>query len=49
MDSDSQKLRWTDALLRAFTVRRAVGLLICSVGCLLLLGSLAEQIMKNRY
>jgi len=27
MDSDSQKLRWTDALVRAFTVRRAVGLL----------------------
>jgi len=46
MDSDSHKLRWTDALVRAFTVRRAVGLLICSVGCLLLLGSLAEQIMN---
>lgn len=33
-------------LLRALTVRRVVGLLICSVGCVLLLGSLAEQVMN---
>ncbi|HAV34915.1 MAG TPA: ZIP family metal transporter, partial [Massilia sp.] len=42
MDPDSHKLRWTDALARAITVRRVIGLLICTVGCLLLLGSLAE-------
>ncbi|MCC2955684.1 ZIP family metal transporter [Massilia sp. IC2-477] len=33
-------------LLRALTIRRVVGLLICSVGCILLLGSLAEQVMN---
>lgn len=34
------------ALLRALTFRRVVGFLICSIGCILLLGSLAEQIMN---
>lgn len=34
------------SLLRLLTFRRVVGLLICSVGCILLLGSLAEQIMN---
>src|SRR5690606_38450363 len=34
------------ALLRALTFRRVVGFLICGVGCILLLGSLAEQIMN---
>ncbi|BDT59325.1 ZIP family metal transporter [Massilia varians] len=34
------------ALLRALTLRRVVGFLICSVGCILLLGSLAEQLMN---
>lgn len=33
-------------LLRALTFRRAVGIFICSVGCILLLGSLVEQIMN---
>ena len=33
-------------LLRALTFRRVLGLLICSVGCGLLLGSLLEQIMN---
>lgn len=34
------------SLLRLLTVRRVVGFLICAVGCILLLGSLAEQIMN---
>lgn len=34
------------AVLRALTLRRVVGFLICSVGCILLLGSLAEQLMN---
>lgn len=46
MQKMRQKLPWTDALARALTVRRVIGLLICSVGCLLLLGSLVEQIMN---
>jgi ZIP family zinc transporter len=33
-------------LLRALSLRHVVGFLICSVGCILLLGSLAEQIMN---
>lgn len=33
-------------LLRLLTVRRLVGFLICAVGCILLLGSLAEQILN---
>jgi ZIP family zinc transporter len=46
MESRTQKLRWTGALMRALTVRRAIGLLICSAGCLLLLGSLVEQLIN---
>lgn len=46
MDSGTRKLGWTGALLRALTVRRVIGLLICSAGCLLLLGSLVEQVMN---
>lgn len=51
MDSHSDKahdnrLIAVRALLRALTFRRVVGILICSVGCILLLGSLAEQIMN---
>ncbi len=34
------------SLLRALSVRHIVGFLICSVGCILLLGSLVEQIMN---
>jgi ZIP family zinc transporter len=47
MESSTQKLRWTEALVRALTVRRAIGLLICSAGCLLLLGSLVEQLLNS--
>ncbi|MBA4094628.1 MAG: ZIP family metal transporter [Candidatus Accumulibacter sp.] len=32
--------------MRALTVRRVIGLLICSAGCLLLLGSLVEQLIN---
>ncbi|MFC4932847.1 ZIP family metal transporter [Massilia sp. GCM10023247] len=46
MDSETRKLGWGGAFLRALTVRRLIGLLICSVGCMLLLGSLAEQLMN---
>jgi ZIP family zinc transporter len=45
MDSDIPKLRWTGAFLRALTLRRIVGLLIFSVGCFLMLGSLVGQLM----
>src|SRR5690606_9660594 len=34
------------SLLRALSVRHVVGFLICSLGCILLLGSLVEQIMN---
>lgn len=40
------KLFTVRSFLRALTVRRVVGLVICSVGCILLLGSLVEQIMN---
>lgn len=51
MDSHSDKshdnrLLSARGLLRTLTFRHFVGFLICSVGCLLLLGSLAEQIMN---
>jgi ZIP family zinc transporter len=51
MDSHSDKahdnrLIAVRALLRALTFRRVVGVLICSIGCILLLGSLVEQIMN---
>lgn len=51
MDTHSDKthvnrLLAVRALLRALTFRRVVGILICSVGCILLLGSLAEQVMN---
>lgn len=51
MDTNAEKahdnrLIAVRALLRALTFRRVVGLLICGVGCILLLGSLAEQIMN---
>jgi ZIP family zinc transporter len=45
MDSETPKLRWTGALLRALTLRRIVGLMIFSAGCVLMLGSLVEQLM----
>jgi ZIP family zinc transporter len=45
MDSETPKLHWTGAFLRALTVRRIVGLLIFSAGCVLMLGSLVEQLM----
>ena len=47
MESRTQKLRWTGAFMRALTVRRAIGLLICSAGCLLLMGSLVEQLLNS--
>jgi ZIP family zinc transporter len=47
MDPETQKLRWPDALMRALTVRRVIGLLICSAGCLLLLGSLIDQLINS--
>ncbi len=51
MDTNAEKahdnrLIAVRALLRALTFRRVVGFLICGVGCILLLGSLAEQIMN---
>lgn len=46
MDSETRKPGWTGAFLRALTVRRVIGLAICSAGCLLLLGSLIEQLMS---
>lgn len=51
MDSHSDKahdnrLLVARNLLRLLTFRRVVGILICSVGCVLLLGSLVEQIMN---
>lgn len=51
MDSSTDKLHdkrplSARGLLRTLTFRHFVGFLICSVGCVLLLGSLAEQIMN---
>lgn len=47
MDSETSKLHWTEAFRRALTIRRVIGLLIFSAGCVLMLGSLAEQLMTN--
>ena len=47
MDSETSKLHWTGAFRRALTVRRVIGLLIFSVGCVLMLGSLVDQLMTN--
>ena len=44
--SHDNRLIAVRALLRALTFRRVVGFLICGVGCILLLGSLAEQIIN---
>jgi ZIP family zinc transporter len=41
-----KRLPGARSLLRLLTLRRAIGLLICSLGCILLLGSLIEQIMN---
>lgn len=51
MDSHTEKthdnrLFALRSFLRALTVRHLVGFFICSVGCILLLGSLVEQIMN---
>ena len=46
IDSRARKTGWTGALLRVLTVRRVIGLAICSAGCLLLLGSLVEQLLN---
>lgn len=51
MDSHTHKshdtrLLGARTLLRALSLRRVVGILICSIGCILLLGSLAEQVMN---
>lgn len=51
MDSHTHKSHDTRSfaartLLRALSLRRVVGILICSVGCILLLGSLVEQVMN---
>ena len=50
MDSETHKLRrhWfsSDALLRALTPRRVIGLLIFSIGGFLMLGSLVEQLLS---
>jgi ZIP family zinc transporter len=51
MDTNAEKahdnrLLALRTLLRALSFRHLVGFLICSVGCILLLGSLAEQIMN---
>jgi ZIP family zinc transporter len=40
------KLRLSSALARAITPRRVIGLLICVVGCFLVLGSLVEQLLS---
>ncbi|MFC0252106.1 ZIP family metal transporter [Massilia consociata] len=44
--SHDNRLFSARSLLRLLTVRRVIGLLICSIGCILLLGSLAEQVMN---
>ncbi|RZA31623.1 MAG: ZIP family metal transporter, partial [Lysobacteraceae bacterium] len=51
METNAEKAHdtWLAAartLLRTLSFRHIVGLIICSVGCVLLLGSLVEQIMS---
>jgi ZIP family zinc transporter len=46
MNLDIHKAGWAGALLRALTLRRLIGLLIFSVGCFLMLGSLVAQLMS---
>jgi ZIP family zinc transporter len=46
MNLDIHKAGWAGAFLRVLTPRRIVGLLIFSVGCFLMLGSLVEQLMS---
>jgi ZIP family zinc transporter len=43
----SNKLFSLRAFLRALSVRHIVGILVCSIGAVLLLGSLVEQIMNS--
>lgn len=44
--SHDNRLFGARGFLRALTLRRIVGILICSLGCILLLGSLVEQVMN---
>jgi ZIP family zinc transporter len=46
MDIETPEVRRPGSFLRTLTVRRVIGLLICTVGCMLLLGSLVEQVMN---
>ena len=41
------KLFSVRGFLRALTLRRVVGIAICSIGCILLLGSLVEQLISD--
>ena len=47
MNIGTHKLRLSASLARAITPRRVVGLLICVVGCFLVLGSLIEQLLSS--